>query len=68
MRRRELADLGPCPKCGNLGGERKLSVNIVGKYYVRCRCCGYTTESNGTPNNATKKWNEQSRRGVGYER
>lgn len=53
-RRRELADLEPCPKCGRLGGERKQSVNITGKYYVRCRCCGYTTSSNGEPTENAK--------------
>ncbi len=62
-RRRELADLEPCPRCGKFGGERKQSVNITGKYYVRCRCCGYTTSSNGEPNNAVAIWNRQSRKG-----
>ena len=54
MRRRELADLEPCPRCGKFGGEHKQSVNVPDRYYVRCRACGYTTTSMGGTNNAVR--------------
>lgn len=63
MRResRNLHDLEPCPMCGKYGGERKESVNTIGRYYVRCRCCGYMTSSRVGTNNAARVWNQQSR-------
>lgn len=64
MRRRgELADLEPCPRCGKFGGERRQSVNVPDRHYVRCRACGYTTTSMGGTNNAVRIWNERSRKG-----
>lgn len=62
-RRSNLADLEPCPKCGKLGGERRASVNVPDRYFVRCRVCGYAVQSMGGTSNATRLWNEQSRRG-----
>lgn len=63
MRRKDrgLHDLEPCPMCGKYGGERKASLNVTGRYYVRCRCCGYMTSSRGGTNNAVRIWNQQSR-------
>lgn len=50
-----------CPRCGMDSGERKCSVNIPEKYYVRCTSCGYIV-SGETQSAATNKWNAARRR------
>ena len=55
-------ELGPCPKCGKYGGERKESVNVAGRYFIRCAACGYTVAGSKALSEAAKKWNRESRR------
>ena len=50
-----------CPKCGRYSGERKESVNLPVRYFVRCASCGYIV-SGETQSAATNKWNAESRR------
>lgn len=54
-------ELGLCPKCGMAAGERKESVNTVGRYYIRCANCGYLVGAASDYRVATRRWNEQSR-------
>lgn len=56
-RRRELL---PCPRCGMTAGERKESVNAVGRYFIRCAICGYTVKSDCEAI-AARNWNRESR-------
>lgn len=56
-RRRELL---PCPRCGMAAGERKESVNVVGRHFVRCAACGYTVQSD-CEMIAARNWNRESR-------
>lgn len=55
------AELPLCPKCGMDSGERKESVNMPERFYVRCASCGFTV-SGATQSAATGKWNKASRR------
>lgn len=49
------------PKCHRDSGERKESVNLPVRYFVRCASCGYIV-SGDTQSAATNKWNSESRR------
>lgn len=40
--RKPITDLSTCPRCGMDSGERKESVNVPLRYYVRCGGFGYT--------------------------
>jgi hypothetical protein len=42
-------------------GERKESVNVPLRYYVRCGGCGYTV-SGDSQSCATRKWNAMNGR------
>jgi hypothetical protein len=42
-------------------GERKESVNVPLRYYVRCGGCGYTV-SGDSQSGATRKWNAMNGR------
>ena len=53
--------IGLCPKCGMDSGERKCSVNVPEKYYVRCSSCGYIVQGS-SQSGATLRWNTNSRR------
>lgn len=53
--------LALCPKCGRDSGERKESVNLPVRYFVRCASCGYLV-AGSTQFAATNKWNAESRR------
>lgn len=56
------AEPEPCPKCGKYDGERKESVNVTGRYFIRCAACGYTVAGGESLPEATKKWNRESQR------
>ena len=51
------SELGPRPKCGKYDGERKESVNIVGRYFVRCASCGCIVDGADSLSGATRKRN-----------
>lgn len=55
------AALELCPRCGMDSGERKCSVNLPERYYVRCYRCGFIVAGD-TQSAATNKWNTSSRR------
>lgn len=61
MNRKPRLPLGLCPKCGMDSGERKASVNLPTRYYVRCSSCGYAVGGNDQAA-ATAKWNKGSKR------
>lgn len=56
--RKPKGELALCPKCGMDSGERKASVNLPTRYYVRCASCGHIVggESQAA---ATKRWNTE---------
>lgn len=54
--RKPITALSPGPRCGMDSGERKESVNVPLRYYVRCAGCGYTV-SGDSQSGATRKWN-----------
>lgn len=58
--RKPKAALALCPKCGMDSGERKESVNLPTRYFVRCASCGYIVAGD-TQTGATAKWNKQSK-------
>lgn len=57
---KQRVELEICPKCKMDSGERKCSVNLPERYYVRCYRCGFTV-SGATQSAATNKWNTASR-------
>lgn len=59
--RRERGKLELCPRCGMDSGERKASINLPTRYFVRCATCGYIV---GAENQAaaTARWNKESRK------
>lgn len=59
--RRPRKPLALCPNCGMDSGERKCSVNIPERYYVRCASCGYTVGGSTSQSGATVQWNNESR-------
>ena len=56
--RKPNTPLAPCPKYGMDSGERKESVNLPTRYFVRCASCGYVVAGD-TQSSATAKWNKQ---------
>ena len=40
--RKPITALCACPRCGMDSGERRESVTVPLRYYVRCGGCGYT--------------------------
>lgn len=58
--RKPKAALALCPKCGMDSGERKESVNLPIRYFVRCASCGYIAAGD-TQSSTTAKWNKQKR-------
>ena len=60
--RKPNTPLAPCPKCGMDSGERKESVNLPTRYFVRCASCGYAVAGDNK-SSATAKWNKQKREG-----
>ena len=59
--KRPRGALEVCPKCHRDSGERKESVNLPVRYFVRCASCGYLAAGD-TQSAATLKWNAESRR------
>lgn len=59
--RKPKSALGLCPKRGRDSGERKASVNLPTRYYVRCASCGYTVGGCEDQAAATTKWNREGR-------
>lgn len=59
--RKPKAALEICPRCHRDSGERKETVNIPTRYFVRCASCGYIVEGD-SQSGATAKWNNESRR------
>lgn len=59
--RKPITDLSTCHRCGMDSGERKESVNVPLRYYVRCGGCGYTV-SGDSQSGATRKWNAMNGR------
>lgn len=49
---------GQCPWCG---GERKISLYVTERYYVRCASCGFTL-SGRSQSAATANWNRLSKK------
>ena len=49
-----------CPKCGRDSGERKASVSLPTRYFVRCASCGYIVGADNQ-STATRKWNMEGR-------
>lgn len=60
FRKKPRGELELCPKCGMDSGERKCSVNLPEKYYVRCGSCGFIVSGN-TQSSATNRWNAMTR-------
>lgn len=58
-KRKPRRELEICPKCGRDSGERKCSVNIPERYFVRCYSCGFIVSGN-TQSSATARWNALS--------
>lgn len=56
--RKPKGKLGLCPKCGRDSGERKASINLPTRYYVRCASCGYIV-GGADQAAATTKWNRE---------
>lgn len=59
--RQPRGKLEVCPHCGRDSGERRESVNVPLRYYVRCGGCGYTV-SGDSQSGATRKWNAMNGR------
>ena len=59
--RKPKGELGLCPKCGRDSGERKASINLPIRYFVRCASCGYIVGGDNQAA-ATTKWNREGRR------
>lgn len=59
--RKEKGHLELCPKCGRDSGERKASINLPTRYFVRCASCGYIVGGD-TQGAATTKWNREGRK------
>ena len=60
--RKPKGELALCPECGRDSGERKASVNLPTRYYVRCESCGYIVGGCEDQAAATTKWNREGRR------
>lgn len=54
------AKLEHCPICGMDSGERKESVNVPTRYYVRCASCGYIVGGK-SQSIATARWNKRGK-------
>lgn len=61
FRKKPRGELELCPKCGMDSGERKCSVNLPEKYYVRRYSCGFIVSGN-TQSTATASWNRLSKK------
>lgn len=59
--RKPKGELALCPKCGRDSGERKASINVPTRYFVRCASCGYIVGGDSQAA-ATKKWNTEGRK------
>lgn len=59
--RKPKRKLGHCPKCGMDSGERKCTINLPERYFVRCGSCGYTVGGGNTQFGATAQWNRESK-------
>lgn len=59
--RKPKTSLGLCPKCGMDSGERKASINLPTRYFVRCASCGYIVGGDNQAA-ATTKWNREGRK------
>lgn len=59
--RKPRADLGLCPKCGRDSGERKATIELPIRFFVRCASCGYIVGAE-TQSAATHKWNREARK------
>ena len=53
--------LGLCPKCGMDSGERKCTIHLPERYFVRCASCGYIVGGWDSQNRATAQWNRESK-------
>lgn len=56
--RKPKGKLELCPRCGMDSGERKASINLPTRYFVRCASCGYIVGGDNQ-DAATKKWNAE---------
>lgn len=59
--RKPRKPLAVCPKCGMDSGERKCTINLPERYYVRCESCGYTVGGHDSQCNASAQWNKESK-------
>ena len=59
--RKARGPLALCPKCGMDSGERKASVCLPTRYFVRCASCGYIVGGDSQAT-ATRKWNTEGRK------
>lgn len=59
--RKPKKPLAVCPKCGMDSGERKCTINLPERYYVRCGSCGYTVGGHDNQYSASAQWNRESK-------
>lgn len=59
--RKPRRPLAVCPKCGMDSGERKCTVNLPERFFVRCGSCGYIVGGNDNPYGASAAWNRESK-------
>lgn len=59
--RQPRGKLEVCPRCGRDSGERKISLYVLDKCYVRCASCGFTL-SGKSQSSASANWNRLSKK------
>lgn len=59
--RKPKKPLAVCPKCGMDSGERKCTVNLPERYFIRCGSCGHIVGGYNTQASATAAWNKESK-------
>ena len=59
--RKPKKQLAICPKCGMDSGERKCTVNLPERYFIRCASCGYIVGGFNTQTSTTAAWNRESK-------
>lgn len=59
--RKPSGKLEVCPHCGRDSGERKISLYVPDKCYVRCASCGFTL-SGKSQSSASASWNRLSKK------
>jgi hypothetical protein len=52
--------LGPCKKCREYAGERKMTKKSPALFYVVCENCGHHTKGYIDQSSATRAWNKET--------